>query len=82
MIGTEVIVEGGHRLDVFEGLDFSFNYSVSDIREPDKRQTEYTKTIKCPGTSTHTSLRHSGNFSMLLDPVIQTYSIYSAGKSM
>jgi hypothetical protein len=56
MIGTEVIVEGGHRLDVFEGLDFSFNYSVSDIREPDKRQTEYTKTIKCPGTSNNNTL--------------------------
>jgi hypothetical protein len=56
MIGTEVIVEGRHRLDVFEGLDFSFNYSVSDIREPDKRQTEYTKTIKCPGTSNNNTL--------------------------
>lgn len=56
MIGTEVIVEGGHKLDVFEGLDFSFNYSVSDIREPDKRQTEYTKTIKCPGTSNNNTL--------------------------
>jgi len=56
MIGTEVIVEGGHRLDVFEGLDFSFNYSVSDIREPDTRQTEYTKTIKCPGTSNNNTL--------------------------
>ena len=56
MIGTEVIVEGGHILDVFEGLDFSFNYSVSDIREPDKRQTEYTKTIKCPGTSNNNTL--------------------------
>ena len=43
-------------MDVFEGLDFSFNYSVSDIREPDKRQTEYTKTIKCPGTSNNNTL--------------------------
>lgn len=56
MIGTEVIVEGGFLLDVFEGLDFSFNYSVSDIREPDTRQTEYTKTIKCPGTNNNNTL--------------------------
>jgi hypothetical protein len=56
MIGTEVIVEGGHILDVFEGLDFSFNYAVSDIRNPDTRQTEFTKTIKLPGTGNNNTL--------------------------
>lgn len=56
MIGTEVIVEGGNRLDVYEGLDFSFNYSVSDIRQPDTRQTEFTKTIKLPATANNNTL--------------------------
>ena len=36
-----------------KGLDFSFNYSVADIREPAKRNTEYSKTIKCPGTKSN-----------------------------
>jgi hypothetical protein len=56
MIGTEVIVEGGNLLDVYEGVDFSFNYSVSDIRNPDTRQTEFTKTIKVPGTANNNTL--------------------------
>ena len=45
----EVYVEG-KRLDVFEGFKFSFNYSIADIRHPDKRSTNYSKTIQCPGT--------------------------------
>lgn len=40
----------GRVLDVFEGVDFSFNYSIADVRDPNKRNTEYSKTIKCPST--------------------------------
>jgi hypothetical protein len=29
-------------------FDFSFNYGVADIRNPEKRSTEYSKTIKVP----------------------------------
>lgn len=46
---AEVYVEG-KRLDVFEGFKFSFNYSIADIRHPEKRTTSYSKTIQCPGT--------------------------------
>lgn len=46
---AEVLIEG-IRLDTKEGLDFSFNYSIADVRDPNKRSTEYSKTIKCPGT--------------------------------
>lgn len=52
---VDIFVEG-RKLDVFEGLDFSFNYSIADIREPDKRSTEYTKTIKCPSTQNNDEL--------------------------
>ena len=55
MIGTEVLVEG-YLLDVVSGADFSFNYAVSDVREPDKRQTEFTKTIRCSGTANNNTL--------------------------
>ena len=53
---VEVIVEDTHRLDVNEGFDFSFNYSIADIRTPESRQTEYSKTINCPGTHTNNVL--------------------------
>lgn len=52
---AEVYVEG-KRLDVFEGFKFSFNYSIADIRHPEKRSTEYSKTIRCPGTPNNDSI--------------------------
>lgn len=52
---AEVIVEG-RRLDIKEGLDFSFNYSIADVRDPNKRSTEYSKTIICPGTPSNDEL--------------------------
>ena len=51
----EVLIEG-RRLDVKEGLDFSFNYSIADVRDPNKRSTEYSKTIQCPGTPSNDEL--------------------------
>jgi hypothetical protein len=52
---VEVRIEG-YRLDVFEGFDFSFNYGIADIRNPEKRSTEYSKTIKCPATKNNDAL--------------------------
>jgi hypothetical protein len=37
-------------------FDFSFNYGVADIRNPEKRSTEYSKTIKCPSTKSNDAL--------------------------
>ena len=51
----EVVIEG-RRLDVKDGLDFSFNYSIADVRDPNKRSTEYSKTISCPGTPSNDEL--------------------------
>lgn len=39
-----------------KGLDFSFNYSIADIRDPNKRSTNYSKTIKCPSTKNNDAL--------------------------
>jgi len=52
---VEVRIEG-RKLDVFEGFDFSFNYGIADIRNPEKRSTEYSKTIKCPATKSNDEL--------------------------
>jgi len=49
---AEVLIEG-RRLDVKEGLDFSFNYSIADIRDPNKRKTNFSKTIQCPATKSN-----------------------------
>jgi hypothetical protein len=51
----DVLIEG-RRLDVKEGLDFSFNYSIADVRDPNKRSTEYSKTIVCPSTPSNDEL--------------------------
>jgi hypothetical protein len=55
VVNTEVYVEGV-RLDVFDGMDFSFNYQVTDIRQPDTRSTEFSKTVRCPGTTANNTL--------------------------
>jgi hypothetical protein len=52
---VEVRIEG-RRLDVFEGFNFSLNYGIADIRNPEKRSTEYSKTIKCPATQNNDEL--------------------------
>lgn len=49
---AEILIEG-RRLDVYDGLDFSFNYSIADVRDPNKRSTNYSKTIKCPSTKSN-----------------------------
>ena len=48
MADVQVLVEG-RPIDIFQ-FDFSFNYAIADIRHPDERKTEYSKTIQCPGT--------------------------------
>ena len=48
MADVQVLVEG-RPIDIFK-FDFSFNYAIADIRHPDERKTEYSKTIQCPGT--------------------------------
>ena len=69
---AEIIVEG-RRLDVKDGLDFSFNYSIADVRDPNTRSTEYSKTIICPGTPSNDALFGNiwdVNISNYNDPVL------------
>lgn len=37
-------------LDLFDDVDIPLTYTILDIREPDKRKTNFSKTIKLPGT--------------------------------
>ncbi|HWV64354.1 hypothetical protein, partial [Chitinophaga sp.] len=49
MIRSSIIVEG-YKLDLPEEITADFTYSIQDIREPDKRTTDFSKTIELPGT--------------------------------
>lgn len=55
MIRSTVIVEG-FTLDLLEDISTDFTYSISDIREPDKRRTDFSKTIELPGTAKNNAL--------------------------
>lgn len=43
-------------VDLSEELTVSLNFSMSDIRNPDKRNASYSKTITLPGTTTNNRL--------------------------
>ncbi len=40
----------GRSLDLYEDIDIPINYTIMDVREPEKRKTSWTKTVKIPGT--------------------------------
>ncbi len=40
----------GLKLDLYDNVDIPITYTILDIREPDKRKTSWSKTIKVPGT--------------------------------
>lgn len=64
----------GQQLELNENLAMAFTYSIADIREPDKRQTDYSKTITIPATKNNNKI-----FSSIfqIDKIITTtnYSI-------
>ena len=48
---TRLELIGVGDIDVTNGIPISLNYSIADIREPDKRKAAFSKTITLPGTS-------------------------------
>lgn len=44
------ILSNNIELDVYQEVGDSFNYTIQDIRSPEKRQGNYSKTISLPGT--------------------------------
>lgn len=56
MFDCELIVGTGTdavSLDLYNDLPLSVNFNIADIKEPDKRNGDYTKTIKLKGTKTN-----------------------------
>ena len=52
---TEILINNT-KIDLSEDLPISLNFSIADIREPDKRNTSYSKTINIPGSKTNNLL--------------------------
>ena len=46
----------GTQVDLFEDFNYSFNYSSVDIRFPEKRNADFSKTIKLAGTKANNQL--------------------------
>ena len=43
-------------IDLYDDVPISLNYSIADIREPAKRNADYSKTITVPGTNNNNKL--------------------------
>lgn len=43
-------------IDLMDDVPYSLNFAIADIREPDKRNASYSKTIKIPGSKTNNKL--------------------------
>lgn len=41
---------GGLRVDLYDDVSIPINYTILDVREPEKRKTNWSKTITIPGT--------------------------------
>lgn len=50
------ITQTSGTVDIDEDIGVSMNFAIADIRNPDKRDTSFTKTIKVPGTANNNKL--------------------------
>lgn len=50
------IVTDSFNVDLYDSIPLPVNKSIIDVREPDKRQSDYSKSITIPGTSNNHSL--------------------------
>lgn len=46
----------GQQIDLYDNVSIPITYSISDIKNPDKREGTYSKTITIPGTKTNNKL--------------------------
>jgi hypothetical protein len=50
------LIINNKKADILKEDAWSLNYSIADIREPDKRNSSYSKTIKLPGTTNNDNI--------------------------
>lgn len=55
MIKTEIILNGTY-LDLIDDVSMPFTYQIADIKDPSKKNTNFSKTITLPGTATNNEI--------------------------
>lgn len=70
-------------LDLYNDFPYSLNYSIADIRNPESRNSNYSKTIKLPGTKANNIIFDNifeidlqGSFNPNIRAFISVYSNY------
>lgn len=87
MINTKVYING-EEIDLLDDISIPLTYSIADIREPEKRNTTFSKTVYLPGTqnnnqffgqiwNVNTSINSSGttNFNPDFNPNLKASAI-------
>jgi len=49
-------LDTGQELDIMNGIPMSLNYSIADVREPNKRNSAFSKTIMLPGSDNNNNI--------------------------
>ena len=58
MINDELYING-LKVDLDASTDFSFSFSINDVKEPDKRSRSVSKTLNIPGTQNNLNIFYS-----------------------
>lgn len=53
---TEILIPSSGVIDLYDDVPISLNYNIADIRVPEKRNADFSKTIKAPGTQNNNKL--------------------------
>lgn len=56
MARTKIELISSGTIDLLEDVPFSLNFAIADIREPENRNSNYSKTITIPGSKTNNRL--------------------------
>lgn len=53
---TKIIIPSSGVIELYDNLPVSLNYNIADIRKPQSRNADYSKTITAPGTANNNKL--------------------------
>ena len=56
ILSSGTIYQSSGTIDLYDDVPMSLNYSIADIKEPEKRNADYSKTITVPGTNNNNHL--------------------------
>lgn len=55
-MSAKIVIPSSGTIDLYDEVPIPLTYSIADIREPDKRNSSYSKTIKVPGTANNNKI--------------------------